>query len=55
MTAASVAGHGGGPQDPVAITEYIGRQFDPASTWDDVAWFRERWNGPVVIKGRAAS
>jgi isopentenyl diphosphate isomerase/L-lactate dehydrogenase-like FMN-dependent dehydrogenase len=51
MTTASVAGHGGGPQDPVAITEYISRQFDPASTWDDVAWFRERWDGPLVIKG----
>ncbi len=51
MTAASVAGHGGGPQDPVAITEYVGRQFDPATTWDDVAWFRERWDGPLVIKG----
>ena len=51
MNAASVVGHGGGPQDPVAITEYIGRQFNPASTWDDVAWFRERWDGPLVIKG----
>jgi isopentenyl diphosphate isomerase/L-lactate dehydrogenase-like FMN-dependent dehydrogenase len=51
MTAASVAGHGGGPQGPVAVTEYVGRQFDPATTWDDVGWFRERWDGPLVIKG----
>ncbi len=51
MTAASVAGHGGGPQDPVSITGYINEQFDPGTTWDDVAWFRERWPGPIVIKG----
>jgi isopentenyl diphosphate isomerase/L-lactate dehydrogenase-like FMN-dependent dehydrogenase len=51
MTTASVAGHGGGPQDPVAITEYVSRQFDPATTWDDIEWFRERWDGPLAIKG----
>ena len=51
MSAASVAGHGGGAQDPVSISGYINQQFDPGTTWDDVAWFRERWNGPIVIKG----
>ncbi|HEX5191959.1 MAG TPA: alpha-hydroxy acid oxidase [Solirubrobacteraceae bacterium] len=51
MTTASVSGHGGGAQDPVTITEYIGRQFDSATTWDDITWFRERWDGPLAIKG----
>ena len=51
MTTASVSGHGGDAQDPVTITEYISRQFDPATTWDDIAWFRERWDGPLAIKG----
>jgi L-lactate dehydrogenase (cytochrome) len=51
MAPASVAGHGGGPQDPVSITGYINEQFDPGTTWEDVTWFRERWNGPIVIKG----
>lgn len=51
LAAASVAGHGGGAEDPVSITAYINRQFDPTTTWDDVRWFRERWGGPIVIKG----
>jgi L-lactate dehydrogenase (cytochrome) len=51
MAAASVAGQGGGAQDPVSITGYINRQFDPGTTWEDIAWFRERWDGPIVIKG----
>lgn len=25
--------------------------FDPTVTWDDLAWVRERWKGPLVIKG----
>ena len=25
--------------------------FDPSVTWDDVARIRDRWQGPVAIKG----
>ncbi len=25
--------------------------FDPTVTWDDLAWLRERWKGPLIIKG----
>lgn len=25
--------------------------FDPSVTWDDLAWVRERWTGPLIIKG----
>ncbi len=51
MTTASIAGHGGGPDDPVGMTEYINRQFDPTADWDDLAWFRDLWDGPLVVKG----
>jgi L-lactate dehydrogenase (cytochrome) len=37
--------------DPVSLSEYIGAQFDPSLSWNDVAWFRSRWNGPIVLKG----
>jgi L-lactate dehydrogenase (cytochrome) len=30
---------------------WIGRNFDPAVTWDDIEWVRSRWAGPLVIKG----
>ena len=27
------------------------RNFDPTVTWDDIAWVREQWPGPLVLKG----
>ncbi len=30
---------------------WVGRNFDPSVTWKDIAWVRERWPGPLVIKG----
>jgi len=30
---------------------WIGSNFDPGVTWDDVAWVRERWKGALIIKG----
>jgi len=26
-------------------------QFDRSCTWDDIAWVRERWPGPLLVKG----
>jgi L-lactate dehydrogenase (cytochrome) len=51
MTTASIAGRGGSAEDPVGITAYVNNQFDPSAEWDDLAWFRELWDGPLVIKG----
>ena len=30
---------------------WIGANFDASITWDDVAWVREQWDGPLVLKG----
>jgi L-lactate dehydrogenase (cytochrome) len=30
---------------------WVGGNFDPTVTWKDIAWVRERWPGPLVIKG----
>jgi L-lactate dehydrogenase (cytochrome) len=30
---------------------WIRSNFDPAITWADIAWVREQWDGPIVIKG----
>ena len=30
---------------------WIGRNFDPSVTWRDIDWVRERWPGPLVLKG----
>lgn len=34
-----------------ALSTHTNRQFNPAATWEDLRWFRERWSGPLVIKG----
>ena len=51
MTTASIAERGGGPDHPVGITTYVNGQFDPTAEWNDLAWFRELWDGPLVVKG----
>ena len=30
---------------------WVGRNFDPSITWADLEWVRDRWDGPIVIKG----
>jgi L-lactate dehydrogenase (cytochrome) len=34
-----------------SLSELIGRQFDPALSWRDIAWLQEHWDGPLLIKG----
>jgi L-lactate dehydrogenase (cytochrome) len=37
--------------DAISLAEYVGTQFDPGLSWDDVDWLRQQWDGPIVIKG----
>jgi L-lactate dehydrogenase (cytochrome) len=37
--------------DPLSLTDFIDTQFDAALSWNDIAWFRSVWNGPIVLKG----
>ncbi|HWK28164.1 MAG TPA: alpha-hydroxy acid oxidase [Solirubrobacter sp.] len=41
-------GLGGGA---ASLAAHVNRQFDPTLTWEDVARLRERWRGPLLIKG----
>jgi L-lactate dehydrogenase (cytochrome) len=34
-----------------AFWSWVGRNFDASVTWDDISWVRERWKGPIVLKG----
>ncbi len=33
------------------FSAWIHRNFDPTLTWDHIAWIRERWKKPILIKG----
>ncbi len=37
--------------DPVSLADYVNSQFDAGLSWDDIAWFRSAWDGPIVLKG----
>lgn len=41
--------HGGG--GVVDMARYISTLIDPAVSWNDVAWLRSVWDGPLIIKG----
>lgn len=36
---------------PADFKDWVDAQFDPAVTWDDLAWVREHWSGKIILKG----
>lgn len=50
ITFANVAGSVGGGT-AVTLSDFISSQFDPTLSWDDIAWFRDRWKGAIMVKG----
>ncbi|MEV5343616.1 lactate 2-monooxygenase [Streptomyces sp. NPDC052676] len=39
-------------EDPdAAVTHFVGMFADPAKTWPDLAFLRDNWDGPIVLKG----
>jgi L-lactate dehydrogenase (cytochrome) len=45
----------GGPVDAdslgSAVLQWASIFADPTLTWDDLAWLREHWDGPIALKG----
>ncbi|MEM9034920.1 MAG: alpha-hydroxy acid oxidase [Actinomycetota bacterium] len=35
----------------VSLAQYANDQFDQSLSWDRIGWFRDRWSGPIVLKG----
>jgi L-lactate dehydrogenase (cytochrome) len=48
ITFANVVGHGG---DAISLSGFVTEQFDPSLSWADIEWFRDNWNGPIMVKG----
>ncbi|MBW8484887.1 lactate 2-monooxygenase [Actinomadura parmotrematis] len=34
-----------------ALLHWVANFGNPSLTWDDLAWLRERWDGPIALKG----
>ncbi|MBV6657553.1 MAG: alpha-hydroxy-acid oxidizing protein [Devosiaceae bacterium] len=47
----NIVGHVSGVDDMSSLSEWTASQFDQSLTWDDVEWVKERWDGPLIIKG----
>ena len=47
----NIVGHVTGVEDMSSLASWTASQFDQSLTWDDVAWVKERWDGPLILKG----
>jgi len=47
----NIVGHVSGVDDLSSLSDWTAKQFDPKLSWDDLAWIKERWGGPIIIKG----
>jgi len=47
----NIVGHVSGVESVGNLAEWTNKQFDPALSWDDVQWIKERWGGKLIIKG----
>ncbi|HVX21014.1 MAG TPA: alpha-hydroxy acid oxidase [Acidimicrobiales bacterium] len=49
VTFANVSG--GRPGRTTALGTYVNSQLNPAASWDDLRWLRDRWKGRLLVKG----
>jgi L-lactate dehydrogenase (cytochrome) len=47
----NIIGHAKDISDMTTLSHWTHSQFDPKLSWSDVAWIKEQWGGPLVIKG----
>ncbi|MBR0554697.1 alpha-hydroxy-acid oxidizing protein [Ciceribacter sp. L1K23] len=47
----NIVGHAKSVTDLSSLSAWTAEQFDPKLSWNDVAWIKERWGGPLILKG----
>jgi len=47
----NIVGHATGVDSIKSLTQWTQEQFDPRLSWQDVAWIKKRWGGPLIVKG----
>ncbi|MGO4735234.1 L-lactate dehydrogenase [Bosea sp. 2KB_26] len=50
-TFGNIVGHAKGVGDLSSLSSWTAEQFDPALSWDDVKWIKDRWGGKLILKG----
>ncbi len=47
----NLVGHVEGVKDMSDLGAWTAEQFDLTLSWDEVSWIKERWDGPIILKG----
>ncbi len=47
----NIVGHAKGVGNLASLSSWTNEQFDPALSWDDVKWIKDRWGGKLILKG----
>jgi L-lactate dehydrogenase (cytochrome) len=47
----NLMGHVEGVDNLNNLMKWIGAQFDLSLNWADIEWIKERWGGPLILKG----
>ncbi|WP_026618820.1 L-lactate dehydrogenase (cytochrome) [Ensifer sp. WSM1721] len=47
----NIVGHAKGVTELSSLPSWTAEQFDPQLSWKDVEWIKERWGGPLILKG----
>lgn len=47
----NIVGHAKSVTDLSSLHAWTAEQFDPQLSWKDVEWIKERWGGPLILKG----
>jgi len=50
-TFGNIVGHAKGVSDLSSLSSWTAEQFDPRLNWRDVEWIKQRWGGPLILKG----
>ncbi|WP_151448013.1 alpha-hydroxy acid oxidase [Lacisediminimonas profundi] len=50
-TFGNIVGHAESVSDMSSLSSWTAQQFDPALSWDDVQWIKDRWGGKLILKG----
>ncbi len=50
-TFGNIVGHAKGVDDLSSLSNWTAKQFDPKLNWNDIEWIKNRWGGPLILKG----
>jgi len=50
-TFGNIVGHVTNVSNTSSLSSWTAEQFDPALSWDEVEWVKQRWGGKLIVKG----